>query len=172
MTNSQDGNDVGQNPNKLVKVGNKGRKTSSSIGRNSTGQSNRVAAPDVHGANVLEASRTNAAEALLKKKTAHTQATMGPSGLAQDKDADQQRTGVISSQNNNSKLKNNSELRDSSTQRPSSSLVSKSHSAKHPNNADELDQSLQQKEKSAFVERFDLNVPASRDPVQITVSNW
>ncbi|KAL8482227.1 hypothetical protein ACS0TY_028399 [Phlomoides rotata] len=168
VTNSQDGNDDGQNPKKLVKIGNKGRKASSSIGRNSTSQANKVAVPDVHGANLPEASRTNAAEALLKKKTTDTQTTMDPSGLSQDKDADQQRTGVISSENHNSKLKDNSELQDASTQRPNSSLVSKSHSAKQPNNADELDQSLQQKEKSALVERFDLNIPASRDPMQIT----
>ncbi|KAI3464559.1 hypothetical protein Pfo_021222 [Paulownia fortunei] len=178
VTKGQSGNNDGQNPNKHVKIGNKGRKASSSIERNSTSQSHRVAVPNIHSADVVlfEAPPTNAAENSLKKKTADTQITMDSSGLLnvdgirQDKDAEQQRTGVLSSQNHNNKLKESSDLQDTSAQRSNdkSLHVSKSHSAKQLINADELDQSIQQKEKGGLVERFDLNVPASRDSLQIT----
>ncbi|KAH6782630.1 hypothetical protein C2S51_007923 [Perilla frutescens var. frutescens] len=156
VTKIQGGNEDGQNPNKHVKTGNKGRKSSSSIERNSTSQLN------MHSENVLEVSQTNAAEVSIKKKTADTQTVMDPSGLLQYKDADQKKIGASSSQNHNNKLKDSSELQNSSAQRLNSSLVSKPHQGKL-NNADELDQSIQKKEKSGHVERFDLNIPPSRD---------
>ncbi|PIN22029.1 hypothetical protein CDL12_05274 [Handroanthus impetiginosus] len=177
VTKGQGGNDDEHNPNKHVKLGNKGRKASSAIERNSTSQSHRMPVPSMHNSDVpVEASPTNAAEISSKKKTADTQILMDPSGLSNvdgirlDKDADQQRTGVLSSQNHNNKRNEANELQDTSAQRSNdkSSHVSKSHSGKQLNNADEQDQAMQRKEKSPLVERFDLNVPASREPLQIT----
>ncbi|GFP89852.1 hypothetical protein PHJA_001129000 [Phtheirospermum japonicum] len=163
MTKGQTGNDV-HNPNKHVKIGNKGRKTSSSIERNSTSQSHRVTAPNILSADVqFEPSPTNAAESL-KKKTADSQISINPSGpsnvegIRLDKDADQ-----------NNKSKESSELQDTSAQRSNDKILhsSKSHSGKKQSSADELDQTIQRKEKGRIIERFDLNVPATRDP-QIT----
>ncbi|KAG8378224.1 hypothetical protein BUALT_Bualt08G0115500 [Buddleja alternifolia] len=177
VTKGRDGDDDGHNPNKHVKGGNKGRKASSSTERNSTTQSRRVTVPNVHSADMLSAaSPTNAAEISVKKKTADTKIMVDPSGLLsgdgirQDKDADQQKTGIPSSKNHSSKRKESGELQDTSSQRSNdkSSNVSKSHSGKQPSNADELDQTIQRKEKGGLVERFDLNVPASRDSSQIT----
>ncbi|KAK4429615.1 Ubinuclein-1 [Sesamum alatum] len=172
VAKGQGGMDDGQNPNKHVKIGNKGRKALSSIERNSTNQSHIVALPNVHRSDLLfEASPTDAAEVSLKKKTVDTQITMDPLGLSnvdgsrQDKDADQQRTRVLSSQNHNNHRKESSELQNTLAQRPNdkSSHASKSHSGKQLSNADGLDQTIQRKEKGGHVERFDLNVPASRD---------
>ncbi|XP_011102226.1 uncharacterized protein LOC105180235 isoform X3 [Sesamum indicum] len=141
VTKGQVGMDDGHNPNKHVKIGNK-----------------------------------DAAEVSLKKKTVDTQIMVDPLGLSsvdgirQDKDADQQRTRVISSQNHNNHRKESSELQDDTlAQRPNdkSSHVSKSHSGKQLSNVDGLDQAIQRKEKGGLVERFDLNIPASRDS-QIT----
>lgn len=161
---TQGGNEDGQNPSKHVKTGNKGRKSSSSFERNSTNQSN------MHSSNVPDASQANAAEVSIKKKTADTQNAVDPSGSLQSKDVDQPKIGVFSSQSHNNKLKDSGELQDTSAQRLSSSLVSKPHHGKL-NSANELDQSVQQKEKSVPVERFDLNIPPSRDLPQMTVSD-
>lgn len=149
---TQGGNEDGQNPSKHVKTGNKGRKSSLSNERNSTNQSN------MHSSNVPDASQANAAEVSIKKKTTDTQTVMDPSGSLQHKDADQPKIGVLSSQSHNNKLKDSGEL------------VSKHHYGKL-NSANELDQSVQQKEKSVPVERFDLNIPPSRDLPQMTVSD-
>ncbi|KAL2232345.1 UNVERIFIED_CONTAM: Ubinuclein-1 [Sesamum indicum] len=177
VTKGQVGMDDGHNPNKHVKIGNKGRKALSSNERNSMNQSHIVALPSVHRSDLLfEASPTDAAEVSLKKKTVDTQIMVDPLGLSsvdgirQDKDADQQRTRVISSQNHNNHRKESSELQDDTlAQRPNdkSSHVSKSHSGKQLSNVDGLDQAIQRKEKGGLVERFDLNIPASRDS-QIT----
>ncbi|KAK6114930.1 hypothetical protein DH2020_007199 [Rehmannia glutinosa] len=173
VTKGESGNNDGLKPNKLVKLGNKGRKASSSIERNSASQSHRAAAPNIHSADVLsEASPTNAAESL-KKRTTDTQITMDPSGLPNvegiRQDADEQRTGVFSSQDHNNKLKESSEPQDTSAHRSNDKLhVSKSNSGKQRSNADDLDQTIQRKEKGGVVERFDLNVPATRDSLQIT----
>ncbi|KAL0351528.1 UNVERIFIED_CONTAM: Ubinuclein-1 [Sesamum calycinum] len=177
VTKGQAGMDDGHNPNKHVKIGNKGRKALSSIERNSTNQSHIVALPNVHGSDLpFEASPTDAAEVSMKKKTVDTQITADPLGLSnvdgirQDKDADQQRTRVLSSQNHNNHRKESSEFQDNTlAQRPNdkSAHVSKSHSGKQLSNTDGLDQTIQRKEKGGLVERFDLNVPASKDS-QIT----
>lgn len=179
VTKGQGGNADANNPNKHVKIGNKGRKASSLIERNSTSQSHILAEANVHSSVVLEASPKNATETSLKKKTADSQVTMDPLGLSnvdatrQDKDADQQKSGVLLSQSHNNKLKESSEFQDDCPQRSNdkSSHFSKCHLGKQLNTADELDQSIQRKEKAALVERFDLNVPASRASLQTTVSN-
>ncbi|XP_057795682.1 ubinuclein-1-like isoform X3 [Salvia miltiorrhiza] len=158
VTKTQGGNEDVQNPNKHIKLGNKGRKSSSSIERNTTSQFN------LHSTNVLEASQADAAGGSMKKKTADNQIVMDPTGSLERKDADQQK--VFPSQNHNNKLKDSSELQDASAQRPSCSPVSKPQYGKL-NNAKELDQSIQQKDKSGPVERFDLNIPPSRDLPQI-----
>ncbi|KAL3638855.1 hypothetical protein CASFOL_016762 [Castilleja foliolosa] len=157
----QTGNNDVNNPDKHVKIGNKGRKASSSIERNSTTQSHRVTAPNILSADVqFEPSPTNAA-VLSQKKIADSQITINPSGpssIRQDKDADQ-----------NNKSKESSELQDTSAQlsNDKSFHVRKSHSGKKLSSADEMKQTIQRKEKDRIVERFDLNVPATRDP-QIT----
>lgn len=164
VTKTQGGNEDGENPNKHIKIGNKGRKSSSSIERNTNSHFN------MHSTNVVDASQASAAECSIKKKTAHNQIVMDPSGSLEYKDAQQQKLGVLSSQNHNNKLKDSSELQGASAQGPISSPVSKPQYGK-VNNAKELDQSIQQKEKSGPVERFDLNIPPSRDLPQIVVSD-
>ncbi|KAL3641221.1 hypothetical protein CASFOL_016189 [Castilleja foliolosa] len=160
----QSGNNNVHNPNKHVKTGNKGRKASSSIERNTISQSHRATAPNMLSAGVeFEPSPTNAAESL-KTKTADSQISMNPSGpsnfegIRQDKDSVQ-----------NNKSKENTELQDTSVRRSNDKSLhaSKSHSGKRLSSADELDQTIQRIEKGRTVERFDLNVPATRDP-QIT----
>ncbi|KAL9173159.1 hypothetical protein ABFS82_03G095100 [Erythranthe guttata] len=159
VAKGQGGDDDSHTPNKHLKIENKGRKATSSFERNSTSQSLRVAAASVQS--------SDAAEVSLKKKNADSQITMDPlalskaDGVRQDKD----------SQSHNHKLKESSEPQETSGQRSNdkSSHVSKSHSGKQVNNAGELDLATQRKEKSGLVERFDLNVPASRDSSQTTV---
>ena len=155
VTKAQGGNEDGLNPNKHIKIGNKGRKSSSSVERNTTSQFN------VQSTNVLEASQANAAH----------QTLMDPTASLEHKDADQQKIGVFSSQNHNNKLKDSSELQDASAQRPNSSPVSKPQYTKL-SKAKELDQSVQRNEKSGHVARFDLNIPPSRDLPQIAVSEF
>lgn len=155
VTKAQGGNEDGPNPNKHIKIGNKGRKSSSSIERNTTSQFN------VQSTNVLEASQANATEASAKKKIADHQTLMDPTASLEHKDADQQKIGVFSSQNHNNNLKDSSELQDASAQRPNSSPVSKPHYTKL-NKAKEL----------GHVARFDLNIPPSRDLPQIAVSDF
>ncbi|XP_042040487.1 ubinuclein-1-like isoform X1 [Salvia splendens] len=160
VTKAQGGNDDGLNPNKHIKIGNKGRKSSSSVERNTTSQFN------VQSTNVLEASQANATEASVNKKIADHQTLMDPTASLEHKDVDQQKIGVFSSQNHNNKLKDSSELQDASAQRPNSSPVSKPQYTKL-NKAKELDQSVRRNEKSGHVARFDLNIPPSRDFPQI-----
>ncbi|KAL1543785.1 ubinuclein-1-like isoform X1 [Salvia divinorum] len=160
VTKAQGGDEDGHNPNKHIKIGNKGRKSSSSIERNTTSQFN------LQSTNVLEASQANATEASVKKKIADYQTLMDPTASLKHKDVDQQKIGVFSLQNHNNKLKDTSELQDASAQRPNSSPVSKPQYAKL-NKAKELDQPIQWNEKSGHVARFDLNIPPSRDLPQI-----
>lgn len=164
VTKTHGGNEDGQNPKKHARIGTKGRKSSSSIERNTTSQFN------MHSANVLDASQANATEVSIKKKTADSQTMLNPSGSSEYKDADQQKIGAFSVQSHNNKLKDNSELQDASAQRPNSSPASKPQHGK-PNSSKELDQSIQQKGKRGPVERFDLNIPPSRDLPQMAVSN-
>ncbi|KAI3460559.1 hypothetical protein Pfo_017222 [Paulownia fortunei] len=175
LTKGHDGSDDGQNPNKIVKIGNKGR-TSALIQRNSTSQSHRVAMPNIHGeAMQIQASPSNAAEVSLKKKTVDAQTTLDPSGLLNgdairhDTDTDQQRPGVLSSKNHICKWKE-SEPQDTLTQKSNdqTSHVSKSHSGKQLNKVADLDQPIQPKEKGGLAERFDLNVPSNRDSLPTT----
>ncbi|KAL6492910.1 hypothetical protein OROGR_032669 [Orobanche gracilis] len=160
------------NPNKHEKIGRKRRKGLPSIEGNSTSQSHRVIAPGILSVDKpFEPSPKNAAVSL-KKRTADDQLTMNPSGqpsvegIEQDKDAAQQRTGVLSAREHSNNLNKSSKLQDTLAERSNdkSLRVCKSHSGKQLNDADELDQTIQQKGKGGIVERFDLNVPASRDP--------
>lgn len=164
MTKTQCGNEDGHNPNKHVKIGNKDRKSSSSIERNRTSQLN------LHSMNVLEASQANATEASMKKKNADNQTAINPTASLEHKDAKHQMTGVISSHNHNTKPKDSSELQDASAQKPNSAPVSKPQYGKL-NNAKELDKSIQKKDQSGSVGRFDLNITPSRDLPQIAVSD-
>ncbi|KAL6515506.1 hypothetical protein OROHE_018540 [Orobanche hederae] len=175
VTKGQSGNNDVYNPNKHVKIRRERRKGLSSVERNSTSQSHRVIASGILSVDVpFEPSPTNAAVSL-KKRTVDDQLTMNPSGqpsvegIWQDKDAAQQRIGVLSAKDHSNNLNKSSKLQDTPAQRSNdkSLHVSKSHSRKQLNDADELDQTIQRKEKGGIVERFDLNVPASRDP-QIT----
>ncbi|KAL0432234.1 UNVERIFIED_CONTAM: Ubinuclein-1 [Sesamum latifolium] len=159
------GSDDGHNPNKFVKVGNRGRK------RNSTSQSHGVSMPNIHGEDMqFQASLANASEVSLKKKTTDMQTAVHPSELLngdairEDTETDLQIPGDPSSKNHITKWKE-SEFQDTSTQRSNdkSPHLSKSHNEKQLYTSDNLDQSTQQKEKGGLVERFDLNIPASRD---------
>ncbi|XP_073140641.1 ubinuclein-1 isoform X2 [Henckelia pumila] len=151
LAKEQGGLDDGLHPSKLVKIGDKGRKASA-IEKKLVSQSNRVVAPNAQGSKI----------------------TLDPSGMSNgdpmgpDKDADQQRTGVLPLKSSNNKQKEGSELQDTAIRRSidKSSYENKSHSGKAISNADESDQSAQQKEKAALAERFDLNVPASKDSLQ------
>ncbi|KAL1533579.1 ubinuclein-1-like isoform X1 [Salvia divinorum] len=160
VTQTQGGNEDGRNPNKHIKIGNKGRKSSSSIERNTTSQFN------LHSTNLLEASQANVTEASMKKKIADNQTVMNPTASLEHKDAKHQMIGVISSHNHNKKPKDNSELQDASAQKPNSSPVSKPQYGKL-NNAKELDKSIQKKDQSGSIGRFDLNITPSRDLPQI-----
>ncbi|KAL3840045.1 hypothetical protein ACJIZ3_024636 [Penstemon smallii] len=176
MTKSHGVSDDGHHPKKHVKTGNKGKKVPSSVERNSSGQSQRVAEPKGHSEGVQhQASPANALEASLKKKKSHTKITVDSSGppngefVEKDKGTEQQRTGALSSKNHNNK-KDGSELQDTLSQRSNDkgSYLSKSLMGKQPINSNELDQSIQRKEKGRLVEGFDLNVPASRDSLPST----
>ncbi|KAH6789113.1 hypothetical protein C2S51_004119 [Perilla frutescens var. frutescens] len=159
------GGDDGHNPHKTMKIGNKGRKTSSSIPRSSTNQFYKEAIPS--GNMLVQHSPENPTEISIKK-TADVQDTMGPSGwqngdaIRQDIYKDQQVAGVNPSEKHISKMKG-SELQNTSTQRSNNKIshVSKSHSGKQLENVDGLDPSIQQKEKGGLLERLDLNVAAS-----------
>ncbi|XP_073063500.1 ubinuclein-1-like isoform X3 [Primulina eburnea] len=151
LDKGQGGLDDGHNPSKHVKLGDKGRKASS-IEKKIVSQSNRVAVPNAQGSkNTLDPSGMSNGD------------PMGP-----DKDADQQRTGVLPLKSYNNKQKEGSELQDTAIRRSidKSSCENKSQSGKPLTDADESDQSMQQKEKAALAERFDLNVPASKDSLQ------
>ncbi|KAL0323312.1 UNVERIFIED_CONTAM: Ubinuclein-1 [Sesamum angustifolium] len=159
------GSDDGHNPNKIVKVGNRGRK------RNSTSQSHGVSMPNIHGVDMqFQVSLPNASEVSLKKKTRDMPTVVHPSELLngdairEDTETDLQIPGDPSSKNHITKWKE-SEFQDTSTQRSNDKNphLSKPHTEKQLYNIDDLDQSTQQKEKSGVVERFDLNIPASRD---------
>ncbi|KAL0391763.1 UNVERIFIED_CONTAM: Ubinuclein-1, partial [Sesamum radiatum] len=159
------GSDDGHNPNKIVKVGNRGRK------RNSASQSHGVSMPNIHGVDMqFQVSLPNASEVSLKKKTRDMPTVVHPSELLngdairEDTETDLQIPGDPSSKNHITKLKE-SEFQDTSTQRSNDKNphLSKPHTEKQLYNIDDLDQSTQQKEKSGVVERFDLNIPASRD---------
>lgn len=178
-TKGHGGSDDGNNPNKIVKIGSKGKKASALIQRNSTGQSNKLAMSNIHGEDMqFQASPTNAAEVLLKNKTVDAQTTVSPSGvlngdaIRQDTDNDHQNPGVLSSKKHVNKRKE-SELQATSVQRSNNNIshASKSHSGKQINNVDGLDQSIQQKQKGGLAQRFDLNVPAMGEPSSTTVSN-
>ncbi|XP_047958159.1 ubinuclein-1-like isoform X2 [Salvia hispanica] len=160
VTKTQGGNEDGHSPNKHIKIGNKERKSPSSVKRNTTSQFN------LHSTNVLEASQANATEASLKKKNADNPTAINPAASLEHKDAKHQMTGFISSHNRNTKPKDSSELQDASTQKPNSSSVSKPQYGKL-NNAKELDKSIQKKDQSGSVGRFDLNITPSRDLPQI-----
>ncbi|KAK4387333.1 Ubinuclein-1 [Sesamum angolense] len=158
------GSDDGHNPNKIVKVGNRGRK------RNSASQSHGVSMPNMHGVDMqFQVSLPNASEVSLKKKTRDMQTVVHPSELLngdairEDTETDLQIPGDPSSKNHITKWKE-SEFQDTSTQRSNDKNphLSKPHTEKQLYNSDDLDQSTQQKEKSGVVERFDLNIPGSR----------
>ncbi|KAL2538476.1 wound-responsive family protein [Forsythia ovata] len=156
------------NPREHVKIGNKGKKAASMIER-TTSESHIVQLPNVQGEDVQVQALTNAAEVSSKKKTA-----AGPSelsngdGIRQEKDIDQQRTGVVSSKNHGNKLKEGYELLDTSTQRSNDKSLysSKTQSGMPVNRGDEVSQSIPRKEKGGVLERPDLNVPASGSSLQ------
>ncbi|CAA2991994.1 Hypothetical predicted protein [Olea europaea subsp. europaea] len=154
------------NPSEHVKIGNKGKKTASMIERNSTSESHGVPVPNVQGEDMQFQALTNATEVLSKKKTA-----AGPSELSngdsirQEKDIDQQRTGVDSSKNHGNKSKEGYELLDTSAQR-SNDKSFKTQSGMPVKSSDEVSQSIQRKEKGEVLERPDLNVPASGSSFQ------
>lgn len=161
------GSDDGRNPQKVMKMGNK-RKSSSSIPKSLTSQLYKEAIPTVDM--VVQDSPENLTE-LLIKKTAEIQIPVDPSGLQNGDDTgpdfkDQQIPGVNPSEKRISKLKE-SEPQNTSTQRSNNKIshVSKSHSGKQLENVDGLDLLIQQKEKGGLVERVDLNVAASSAPL-------
>ncbi|KAL8459460.1 hypothetical protein ACS0TY_036811 [Phlomoides rotata] len=117
------GSDDGHNPHKIMKMGNKGKKASSSIQISSTSQSHKEATSNIHKREDLQA---NAADISLRKK-ADIHVKVDSSGLRNgdaikhDVDTNQQRPGVFPS--NNTK---ESEIQDTSAQR---SIDKKSHKA-------------------------------------------
>lgn len=166
------GSDDGHNPQKIVKMGNKGKKASPSIQISSRSQSHKEATSNVR---MLEDPQANAAEISLKK-TADIQVKVDSSGLRngdsikQDVDTNQQRPGVFPSNT----IKEN-ELQDTSAQRSNDkkSHVSKSHSEKQLDNVNDLDLLIKRKmRKVDFLERFDLNVHASRNSIPTAVSSF
>ncbi|XP_075518968.1 ubinuclein-1-like isoform X1 [Primulina tabacum] len=151
LAKGQGGLDDGHNPSKHVKTGDKGRKASS-IEKKIVSQSNRVALTNAQGS----------------KTTVDPSGTSNGDPMGPYKDADQQRTGVLPLKSYNNKQKEGSELQDTANRRSMdrNSYENKSQSGKPLSNADESDHSMQQKEKAALAERFDLNVPASKEFLQ------
>lgn len=176
ITKGQSGGDDGHNPVKHVKVANKGRKGSSGD-QNMSNPVNRVAVPNLNHDGMQIQAQEAAIGVPLKKKSAVAKVVLNPLGPAsvnvmrQDKETDQQKTGTSKNQN---VKKESAHLQDTTGQRSNdkSSYLSKSHSGKQLNIANEPDQSTQRKEKSGFFERFDLNAPPSRDPLPSPVSNY
>lgn len=169
------GGDDGPNPNKQIKTGNKSRKASFLIKGNATSQLPSTAVSNVHNSDqLLEASPVNASVSR-KKKNADAQIASVSSGLPsddgirQDTGDDHQRNQVLSLQNHKSEEKDSYELCDSSAKKLNerSSHGSKSHAGKQQNNADEQEQGAQYKQKVGLPERFDLNVPATRESSQV-----
>ncbi|CAA0809972.1 wound-responsive family protein [Striga hermonthica] len=168
-------NDV-DNPKKQVKMGNRGRKSNE---RSSTSQPHRMTAPNMLTSEVPSDPSPSYAAESLKKNTVDIQIAMNPSelpsgeGIRQNKNADQQTTRILTSEDHNSKLKESRELQEPPAQGSNNKNLhlSESHSGKKLNNGDELGSTIQQKEKGGIVGRFDLNVPPSasisREP-QIT----
>ncbi|CAK9152025.1 unnamed protein product [Ilex paraguariensis] len=88
---------------------------------------------------------------------------------SKEKDIDKQKTIVLPSKNCGNKMKEESELSDTSNQRSiekSFYAQCKSQSGRLPNNVDDLDQSVQRKDKSTISERPDVNVPEGKHPMQ------
>ncbi|KAL3634787.1 hypothetical protein CASFOL_021841 [Castilleja foliolosa] len=127
------------NLNKLVKTGIKGRKASSLIQKSLSSQSHKVAMPNVHGEDMqFLAVPANTAEASMKKKTADLR-TCGV--VIKDKDIVGMGPEILSSKNHSSSKGKEIGPQYSSTHWSTgkSSLASKSHSGKQPNNVDNLE---------------------------------
>ncbi|XP_047957809.1 ubinuclein-1-like isoform X1 [Salvia hispanica] len=158
------GSDDGHNQHKVMKMGSKGKKASSSIPRSSTSPIYKEAISNVD----MLYSQANPTEVSTKKAT-DIQVAIDPSRLqndgavSQDMYKDRRKPGVNPSEKHTSKSKE-SELQNISTQRSNdkTSHVRKSQSGKQLDDVDGLDMSIQKKEKGALVERPDLNVVAIR----------
>ncbi|KAA8538401.1 hypothetical protein F0562_028053 [Nyssa sinensis] len=166
-------NNDGHVPNKHVKVGKKAAgRLVPLVGKSSSSPFISMAVPTKHCEDVKFQDQMSASVICSKKKSADTKTTLDlnfplkvsngdvPLSLLEEKDIDKQKTGVLLSEDHGNKLKDGKELSDSSHQRShdkSSYAQFKPHSGRSMSNVDELEQSVQRKEKNDIREQPDIN---------------
>ncbi|KAJ8531164.1 hypothetical protein K7X08_026598 [Anisodus acutangulus] len=163
LAKSHVGDDDGHNPSKPVKVGKKAGKPVPVVSETSH-PSHGVALQNVSHEEKIP-NQLNASEIPITKKAVDTQnmLELSPSASlrgnsAQEKDLDQQRIGVIQSNNLGDKLKDGSEISGNSTQRPhdkSSYAREKSVVGRSVNISDGVDQSVQRRDEKFNVSGFE-----------------